>query len=123
MSIEVAEPRINTVDDVIAFAKPLGCDVSKDRLVPPLSLVAHEGGQMVGAALCHHDGYGLPTLDIVLSDTADPQALVRLLIDKVLLKLQAKGIAKCKINTYGQTDDSGFWSAAQWTGSCEPDAA
>jgi N-acetylglutamate synthase len=83
---------------------------------PGLSLVARHDAQIVGAALCGHDGRRGYLHHLAVLPTYRKQGLGRLLVDRCVASLAALGILKCNIFLY--TDNGSgeqFWKRCGWS--------
>jgi hypothetical protein len=119
MSVELTELRVEQVDEAVVFVREHGGQALPANAVWPLSLLAKQGGSIVAVALCCRNG-SEHRLDVVLDRTAqDPADLARLLVDKALLKVQARGIHKCAIRVLADEPDALLWADAAWTGTPE----
>ena len=83
---------------------------------PGLSLIACDGGEVVGAILCGHDGRRGYIHHLAVLPEYRRQGIGRLLVDKSISALQASGIQKCHLFIFH--DNSGginFWASIGWT--------
>ena len=111
MSIEINELREDELTDAAELAKSPKNELDVSRVIKSLSLVAREGSQVKGVAMCIEDGDGNHCL--ILGLAGNDADLERSLLDKALHKLGHRGISKCQI--YGSSEGSDLWSAASWT--------
>ena len=58
MAFEVSEIRRHELKDAMALAKSCGSRLEPPQVILALSLIAREGDQVVGAALCVQEGPG-----------------------------------------------------------------
>jgi ribosomal protein S18 acetylase RimI-like enzyme len=82
---------------------------------PGLSLVARQGGQIIGAVLCGHDGRRGFLHHLAVALPYRGQGVGRRLVETCLAKLAAVGIQRCHLfvhvdNCAGET----FWRRAGW---------
>jgi len=82
---------------------------------PGLSFVAERGGQIVGAALCGHDGRRGFIYHLAVASSARREGIGRTLISRCLIRLRSIGIPKCHIVVYARNRvGRQFWRAAGW---------
>ena len=79
-----------------------------------LSVVAREDGGIVAAVLCCLDDDGGCTNRLAVHPTHKDNELPRLLFDKALLKLAARGIHRFRIHLPDDRDHS-FWDSVKWS--------
>ena len=80
------------------------------RRNPGLSLVAHEGGEMVATLLCGHDGRRGTLYHLVVRDSHRRAGLGRTLVRRCLSGLRDAGILRCNLFTFREnTSARGFW--------------
>jgi ribosomal protein S18 acetylase RimI-like enzyme len=85
------------------------------RRNPDFSLVAREGGRIVGAVLCGHDGRRGYLHHLAVATDCRRQGLGSELIAHCLASLAAEGILKCNVFVYSDNDDgSAFWRRIGW---------
>jgi len=82
---------------------------------PGLSWVAFEGGRLVGAALCGHDGRRGYIHHLAVTPSQRRSGVGRALVQQCLSGLRRAGIEKCHIfvfraNRFGEL----FWSPTGW---------
>jgi len=82
---------------------------------PGLSLVAESGGQLVGAAMCGHDGRRGFIHHLVVYTAFRSQGIARTMVEKCLRELDLIGLEKCHLfirrdNTSGLK----FWESIGW---------
>lgn len=80
-----------------------------------LSLVAHDGGQVVGAVVCYWDPQQGYLYELAVAESHRQSDLAKALVDKALRKLNAQGTHKCRIRLSHDTDQYPFWDAVRWT--------
>jgi ribosomal protein S18 acetylase RimI-like enzyme len=82
---------------------------------PGLSLAAHDGGRMVGAVLCGHDGRRGYLHHLAVAASHRRRGIGRALVERCLDGLRRDGIAKCHLFVY-QHNAAGqaFWRALGW---------
>jgi ribosomal protein S18 acetylase RimI-like enzyme len=80
------------------------------RRNPGLSLVAHEGGEMVATLLCGHDGRRGTLYHLVVRESHRRSGLGRTLVRRCLSGLRAVGVLRCNLFTFREnTPARGFW--------------
>ena len=82
---------------------------------PGLSLVAREGGRLVGTVLCGHDGRRGYLYHLAVAAAHRSRGLGRSLVEAALARLAACGIRKCHIFVYAHnTGGESFWRQTGW---------
>ena len=77
---------------------------------PSLCLVAEDGGELVGTALCGHDGRRGYLHHLAVAPDHRRQGLGRALAEKCLAGLKAQGITKCHLFVLGNNAPAiDFW--------------
>jgi RimJ/RimL family protein N-acetyltransferase len=123
MDLQIAELTEKDFDDLIAFwiqQEGIGLGESDGRpqiasyLVrnPGMSLVARDGGKLIAAILCGHDGRRgyLHHLAVVASHRG--RGIGKLLTERCLERLGQAGIAKCNVFIFAaNSDGERFWRA------------
>ncbi len=80
-----------------------------------MSCVTLEGAEVVGAALCGHDGRRGYLHHLAVKDSFRGRGLGRLMVDFCLERLRHEGITKCHIFVHRANEDGqGFWRAIGW---------
>lgn len=93
-------------DDIAAFLKRN----------PGLSFVAHDGDQLVGAALCGHDGRRGYIHHLAVRDSHQRQGLGKRITNHCLVALGEIGIDKCHLFVFNQNQVAiAFWEDIGWT--------
>ena len=83
---------------------------------PGLSFVALDGDQLVGAALCGHDGRRGYIHHLVVAESHRKQGIGRSLVGRVMYALMRIGIGKCHLFVFGDNQDAiTFWNHIGWT--------
>ncbi|MGD8759276.1 MAG: GNAT family N-acetyltransferase [Anaerolineales bacterium] len=83
---------------------------------PGFSLVAHDDGKLVGAALCGHDGRRGFIHHLAVAEDHWQQGVGRRLSAECLSSLQKAGIDKCHIFVYADNHQArAFWETIGWT--------
>lgn len=83
---------------------------------PGLSFVAREGGQLVGAVLCGHDGRRGYIHHLAVSKPYRCQGVGRALAGQCLSALRAAGIHKCHLFVFDDNQEAiAFWKKMGWT--------
>ena len=84
---------------------------------PGLSFVARDGGKLVGAVLCGHDGRRGYLHHLAVDHEYRRRGIGKALVAECLAGLKALGIAKCNIFVFGENQDAlTFWEADGWVG-------
>ena len=83
---------------------------------PGISHVAREGGHLVGAVLCGHDGRRGYLTHLAVTSHCRRRGIGRALIERCVALLQREGLIGCNLfilnsNTTGRR----FWESAGWT--------
>ena len=83
---------------------------------PGLSYVARdEHGELVGAALCGHDGRRGYIHHLAVAESARRQGLGRNLVGRCMFCLMQIGIQKCHLFVFGENDTAQkFWDSLGW---------
>lgn len=85
------------------------------RRNPGLSLVARDGGRVVGAVLCGHDGRRGFLNHLAVDVDYRGQGIGKAIVQRSLEALYAAGIAKCTILVYtDNADGQAFWTRQDW---------
>jgi ribosomal protein S18 acetylase RimI-like enzyme len=80
------------------------------RRNPGLSLVAHEGAEMVATLLCGHDGRRGTLYHLVVRNSHRRSGLGRTLVRRCLSELRGVGILRCNLFTFRENSAArGFW--------------
>jgi ribosomal protein S18 acetylase RimI-like enzyme len=91
------------------------------RRNPGLSFVAERDGQIVGTALCGHDGRRGFIYHLAVAPSARREGIGRTLVARCLARLQSIGISKCHIVVYSQNRaGKQFWRQTGWVERTEP---
>ena len=115
MALQIAEPRADSIDEILAFAQSHDSSPPAEKVVLSLSLLARdEQNQILGAAIFYHSPHGLACLDVICAQSDAQPPLIQQLVDKALLKLQSSNIRKCTLHTPGQDDPHLFWKTVEW---------
>ena len=127
VSVVICEVRPDDSDDLAALLRDSGQgeggDAGSDPLIDPagkprcesiLSLVAREGGALVGAILCFHDGQMGYRHRVAVRPSHQDGVLARTLIDKALHKLINQGAKRCRISLPGEAQHDPFWEVVKW---------
>ncbi|HEU4562834.1 MAG TPA: GNAT family N-acetyltransferase [Longimicrobium sp.] len=82
---------------------------------PGLSLVARDGGRMVGAVLCGHDGRRGYLHHLAVAASHRRRGIGRALVERCLDGLRRDGIAKCHLMVYHHNaEGQAFWRGTGW---------
>ena len=114
MAIQIRELQPDGIEDAVSLARSCGSQLEAPRIISCLSLIAHDGEQVLGALLCQADTADGYRLELSVTPEVDGPDLGRTLVDKALLKLHARGVHKCHITTPSETADQNFWTTASW---------
>ena len=83
---------------------------------PGLSFVAMDGEEIVGAALCGHDGRRGYIHHLAVADSHRKKGIGRSLVNRCVFALMRIGIAKCHLFVFGENRDAiDFWNRVGWT--------
>ena len=119
--------RIEDFDAVIALwqrTEGVGLNESDTRRAitaflrrnPRLSFVAKQGGRIIGAVLCGHDGRRGYLHHLAVSKRHRRRGIGRLLVNACLAKLRQAGIQKCNIFIFANNADGmKFWAHTGWS--------
>jgi ribosomal protein S18 acetylase RimI-like enzyme len=126
MGVDIVSMTIQDYDEVTALWKEsegiqLSDADSRVRIAhflernPGLSLVAREGGKLVGAVLCGHDGRRAYIDHLAVHSNYRRQGIGRTLVGRCMYALMQMGIPKCHILiTEGNEDAVSFWRKLGW---------
>lgn len=82
---------------------------------PGVSVVAREGGVLVGTALCGHDGRRGYLHHLAVAPTHRRRGIGEALVERCLAALRAEGIAKCHLFVYADNEaGQAFWTRVGW---------
>ena len=119
--------RIEDFDAVIALwqrTEGVGLNESDTRRAitaflrrnPRLSFVAEQGGRIIGAVLCGHDGRRGYLHHLAVSKRHRRRGIGRRLVNACLAKLHKAGIQKCNIFIFANNAAGmKFWTCAGWS--------
>jgi ribosomal protein S18 acetylase RimI-like enzyme len=83
---------------------------------PGLSFVAFEGDQLVGAALCGHDGRRGYIHHLAVAKSHRKQGIGKSLVGRCMYALMRIGIAKCHLFVFDDNQEAiKFWNKVGWT--------
>jgi putative acetyltransferase len=83
---------------------------------PGLSFVAMDRAQMVGAALCGHDGRRGYIHHLAVVNAYRKQGIGKSLVGRCMYALMRIGIAKCHLFVFGDNQEAiKFWNKVGWT--------
>jgi putative acetyltransferase len=86
------------------------------RRNPRLSFVAEQGGRIIGAVLCGHDGRRGYLHHLAVSKRHRRRGIGRLLVNACLAKLRQAGIQKCNIFIFANNAAGmKFWAHTGWS--------
>jgi ribosomal protein S18 acetylase RimI-like enzyme len=126
MSVDVAGMTAADYDEAVALwraCEGIGLSAADGRegiaafleRNPGLSVVAREGGRLVGTCLCGHDGRRGYLHHVAVAAAHRGRGLGRQLVEECLERLAAAGIAKC--HAFLRADNGpgeAFWQALGW---------
>jgi ribosomal protein S18 acetylase RimI-like enzyme len=127
MSLAVREMTIEDYDPVYALweaSEGLGLSDadSKEGIKrflernPGLSFVASEGDQIVGAALCGHDGRRGYIHHLSVAKSYRRQGIGKSLVGRCMYALMRIGISKCHLFVFDENQEAiKFWNSVGWT--------
>lgn len=127
MGIQIREMTTADYDEVYALWK--GCEGiglsdadSKEGIKrflgrnPGLSYIALDGDQIVGAALCGHDGRRGYIHHLAVVKTHRKQGIGRSLVSRCMFALMQIGISKCHLFVFDDNQAAiNFWEKVGWT--------
>jgi ribosomal protein S18 acetylase RimI-like enzyme len=83
---------------------------------PGLSYIALDGDQIVGAALCGHDGRRGYIHHLAVIKSHRKRGIGRSLVSRCVYALMQIGIAKCHLFIFDENQDAiNFWQKVGWT--------
>jgi putative acetyltransferase len=83
---------------------------------PGLSFVATDGAQIVGAALCGHDGRRGYIHHLAVVNAYRRQGIGKSLVGRCMYALMRIGIAKCHLFVFDENQEAiRFWNKVGWT--------
>ena len=86
------------------------------RRNPNLSFVAEQGGRIIGAVLCGHDGRRGYLHHLAVSKRHRCRGIGRQLVNACLTKLRKAGIQKCNIFIFANNAEGmKFWTHTGWS--------
>jgi putative acetyltransferase len=127
MGIEIESMTIQDYDEVYDLWKNseglgLSDADSRDGIAnflernPELSFIAREGGRLVGAALCGHDGRRGYIHHLAVAKSHRRQGIGRSLVGRCMFALMRIGIPKCHLFVFGDNEEAiEFWQKVGWT--------
>ena len=123
MSVQIFPFTIGDFDEVTAFwrgVEGVGLNESDERgpiadylaRNPGMSFVARDGGRVVGAVLCGHDGRRGYLHHLAVAASYRGQGLGRTLVERCLAELSRAGIRRCNLYLYADNPEGRkFWEA------------
>lgn len=126
MTVEFTEMTVDDYDDVRALwidTDGVGLNDADTRegieaylrRNPGSSFVARDGGQLVGAVLCGHDGRRGYLHHLAVSESHRMRGIGSSLVERCLAKLGSLDIQKCNIMVYADNGDGEkFWERSGW---------
>ena len=127
MSIQIREMTIEDYEQIYALwqaSEGLGLSDadSKEGIKhflkrnPGLSFVAFDGDQIVGAALCGHDGRRGYIHHLSVAKSHRKQGIGKSLVGRCMFALMRIGIAKCHLFVFGENQGAvDFWHKVGWS--------
>ena len=83
---------------------------------PGLSFVAVDGGEIVAAALCGHDGRRGYIHHLSVAQTHRKQGIGKSMVGRCMFALMQIGIAKCHLFVFGENQGAvEFWNKVGWS--------
>ena len=83
---------------------------------PGLSFVTLDGGKIIGAALCGHDGRRGYIHHLAVIEENRRQGLGRSLVGRCMYALMRIGISKCHLFLFGDNKNAvAFWNKVGWS--------
>ena len=83
---------------------------------PGLSFVACDGDEIVGAALCGHDGRRGYIHHLAVAKSHRKQGIGKSLVGRCMFALMQIGIAKCHLFVFDDNQEAiKFWNKVGWT--------
>jgi len=83
---------------------------------PGLSFIAADGAQIVGAALCGHDGRRGYIHHLAVANAYRRQGIGKSLVGRCMYALMRIGIAKCHLFVFDDNQEAiRFWNKVGWT--------
>ena len=83
---------------------------------PGLSYIAVDGEQIVGAALCGHDGRRGYIHHLSVDQAHRKQGIGKSLVNRCVFALMQIGIAKCHLFVFGENEGAiQFWNKVGWS--------
>ena len=126
MAVDIAEMTIGDYDAVVALWESVegvglsdadseeGMEKYLERN-PGMSFVARDGGAIVGAVLCGHDGRRGYLHHLAVAESQRRQGIGRALVERCISALRSIGIQKCNIIVFvGNDEGLRFWKADGW---------
>jgi ribosomal protein S18 acetylase RimI-like enzyme len=123
MSIQISEMTAADCDEVVSFwqqQEGIGLNESDtpDAIVaylnrnPGMSFIVRDGGQIVAAVLCSHDGRRGYLHHLAVNPTHRRRGIGRSLVQRCLNRLHQEKIPKCNIFLFDQNSEGKeFWEA------------
>ena len=127
MNIEIRELTIEDYEPVYALwevSEGIGLSDADSRegikrfleRNPGLSFIALEGDQLVGAALCGHDGRRGYIHHLSVDKSHRKQGIGKSLVGRCMFALMRIGISKCHLFVFGENQGAiEFWNKVGWT--------
>jgi len=82
---------------------------------PGISTIARDSQQILGAALCGHDGRRGYLYHLAVAQSHRNLGIGRAVVDRCLIQLDALGISRCSIHVYTDNEQGeAFWQRAGW---------
>lgn len=83
---------------------------------PGLSYIALDGDQVIGAALCGHDGRRGYIHHLAVAESHRKRGIGKSLVNRCMFALMRIGIAKCHLSVFeDNTEAIEFWKKLGWT--------
>ena len=126
MSIQVSELRPEDYEEVaellsehapsaLSMEEMMGMTTGQCPFNSVLSLVAREDHKIIAAILCKRDPVQGYVQHLAVVEPHRNDAFVKLLMDKALLKLNARGVHKCRVMLNAASQPQPFWEMVSWS--------
>ena len=131
MSVQVSELRPDDYEEVaellqeeapaaLTMDELMGMTTGKSPFNSVLSLVAREDRKVVAAILCKREPVHGYVHHLAVVESRRDDAFVKLLMDKALLKLNARKIHKCRVMLNTSSQPQPFWETVSWFAQPDP---
>ena len=125
MAVELSELRPGDYEQVVELWQEAGADgLSMEDMTAlacgqspfdsVISLIARDGGKLVAAILCRYDKQQGYLYSLAILEPYRNNETVKMMVDKSLLKLSARGVHKCRIPLDDPDPQAPFWHTVSW---------